>query len=605
MDATRSFLVRWRGHVQGPFSLPQIERKLADSEIGMLHEVRINEEWITLKQFFEQVEAARRAEAERLGAIEREATASPTQMQSSDWSKDSKSGAEGAGEVDERGISVGDCIKRAWQLTTKNPGEIIIGFLMYTFIVGLMLALYWGVSWWAVVSRSLSYVSHNMLLYALSIICSITIWLLYNLIGGALLGGLWHLFVRVVRGESGGLNDLFAGFKRNLLQLAVGLFVSSLFLSLVFLLPLIIYAEILTIFLVASGTAFSWSTVAGQMSMFFTGLFFWVGLIVAGVASLGLYSYVFATRFLYVIPLIVDRRISYFNALKVSSLHVSRQFWSVFGLILLGLIVGFAGALLCGVGMVFTFPLSFAALAVGYTGIFDGVDAQERCGSSHFLRWLLATGLSLILLLGAVVVVVSFAKFSGGPKLQGNTQMEGGKESGVSTPKQPESSAKPASLPSAAVGGNAVQSGQPVPPASSTKSEAETNGFSIVTSQFMNDFPERVMGRKVAVLHGTYQKMVTSYLENVPETTLEENGLASTIKMDARQNLVEFWADDRDGHEFYRFIGAKDRIGAQLMALKGGATINIYGKGFLLEKAEGKVGIWVDTIELVAGDNGK
>jgi uncharacterized membrane protein len=601
MDTTRSYHLRWRGRVQGPFTFAQIERKLAESEIGMLHEIEAGGQWVTLKQYLEQVDA------ERLAATDPAAADSPTQEYSGKGSSKSSTETKEADELDESGISVGDCIKHAWQVTTRNPVETIIGFLLFNFIVGVMLALYWGVSWLAIGSRSLSYNSHNILLYALSIICSVTLWLLYNFLGGALLGGLWYLFVRVVRGESGGLNDLFAGFKRNLLQLAIGLFVSNLLLLFIILLPWIIFAEILTIFFVASETTFSLSSMAGQTALFFTGLFGWVGLLVAGVASLGLYSYVFTTRFLYVIPLMVDRRISYFKALNVSSQYVSRQFWSVFGLLLLALILGLAGALLCGVGMVFTCPLSFAALAVGYTAIFDGVDTEKRYGSSHFLRWLLAFGLGLVLLLGAAGVVVDIAKFGGGPKLQGITHLEGGKEAGLSIPKKPETNAKPAfeTTTNAADGANTVQTNKPIPTASSIGSETATNGFSIVTSEFINTFPERVIGRKVAVLHGTYQEMVTSYLENVPETTLEENGLASTITVDAKRNLVEFWADDRDGHEFYKFIGAKDRIGEQLLALKRGGTVNIYGKGFLLEKAEGKAAIWVDTIESVVGNSGK
>lgn len=608
MDMTALYFLRWRGRRQGPLTLAQIERKLAESEIGMFHEIEIGAQWITLKQFLEQMEAERRVEAERFDATERASSTSTTQKHTgSDWPTDSKSDAESTEDPKVPGINVGDCIKRAWQATTKNPAETIIGFLMYTFILGVMLAMYWGVSWWAIGSRSLSYVSHNLQLYALSIICFITIWLLYNVIGGALLGGLWYLFVRVIRGESGGLHDLFAGFKRNPLQLAVGLFVSSLLLSLAFSLPLVIYAEILTLFMLASGTAFSLSSIAGQTSVFFTGLFFWVGLIVAGVASLGLYSYVFATRFLYVIPLIVDRRIGYFNALKVSSLHVSRQFWSVFSLILLALIVGFAGALLCGVGMLFTFPLSFAALAVGYTGMFDIVNVEERKGGPNFLRWLLASGLGLAVLLGAAAVVVSVAKFRVESKLQGTTHVEAGQGKDPVTPKQSEIPGKPVPepAPDAAHGGNAAQTNKPIPAASTAEPEAKTNGFSIVTSQVIKDFPERVIGRKVAVLQGTYQELVVSYLDSVPETTIEENGLASTIKADARRNLIEFWADDREGHEFYKFIGAKDRIGKQLLALKRGAIINIYGKGFQLEKADGQAGIWVDTIELVVGNSGK
>jgi ABC transport system ATP-binding/permease protein len=43
------FLIRWRGKTSGPYSLAQLERKLARREIGMLHEVLWEGRWIPLR----------------------------------------------------------------------------------------------------------------------------------------------------------------------------------------------------------------------------------------------------------------------------------------------------------------------------------------------------------------------------------------------------------------------------------------------------------------------------------------------------------------------------------------------------------------------------
>ena len=75
LDPHATYLLRWRGRQQGPFTLAQIEINLADNAIGMLHEIQVQGEWLTLRNFFDQIDAERRAEAERLAEAERRAEA--------------------------------------------------------------------------------------------------------------------------------------------------------------------------------------------------------------------------------------------------------------------------------------------------------------------------------------------------------------------------------------------------------------------------------------------------------------------------------------------------------------------------------------------------
>ena len=50
MDPDAKYMLRWRGRQSGPFTLPQIERKLAENEIGMLHEVFSDGQWVSIQQ---------------------------------------------------------------------------------------------------------------------------------------------------------------------------------------------------------------------------------------------------------------------------------------------------------------------------------------------------------------------------------------------------------------------------------------------------------------------------------------------------------------------------------------------------------------------------
>jgi hypothetical protein len=57
------FYLRWRGRVTGPFSWPEVERKLDAHEIGLLHDLQQNNNWTTLGEFI-----AQRGDAVRINA---------------------------------------------------------------------------------------------------------------------------------------------------------------------------------------------------------------------------------------------------------------------------------------------------------------------------------------------------------------------------------------------------------------------------------------------------------------------------------------------------------------------------------------------------------
>ena len=57
-----SFLVRWRGRQEGPYSAELIEKKLAANEIGLLHEILHDGQWITIRDYLAEREATIRAQ---------------------------------------------------------------------------------------------------------------------------------------------------------------------------------------------------------------------------------------------------------------------------------------------------------------------------------------------------------------------------------------------------------------------------------------------------------------------------------------------------------------------------------------------------------------
>jgi hypothetical protein len=69
-------------------------------------------------------------------------------------------------------------------------------------------------------------------------------------------------------------------------------------------------------------------------------------------------------------PLIVDRKLSGIDAVKLSAKAAFANFWSLLGLLLLNGVISFVGLLLCYVGFFLVLPVTFAAIAVAYEQVF-------------------------------------------------------------------------------------------------------------------------------------------------------------------------------------------------------------------------------------------
>lgn len=61
-DESTTFVIRWRGRQEGPYPAAVVEAKLAANEIGLLHEILQNGQWITIRDYIAQREAVLRAE---------------------------------------------------------------------------------------------------------------------------------------------------------------------------------------------------------------------------------------------------------------------------------------------------------------------------------------------------------------------------------------------------------------------------------------------------------------------------------------------------------------------------------------------------------------
>jgi hypothetical protein len=79
---------------------------------------------------------------------------------------------------------------------------------------------------------------------------------------------------------------------------------------------------------------------------------------------------VLSVVFTFAYPLIVDRRMKGFDAVKLSIRAGFANFWRLLGMMLLTGLLTFVGALFCYVGAFFVMPIGFAAIATAYEQVF-------------------------------------------------------------------------------------------------------------------------------------------------------------------------------------------------------------------------------------------
>jgi hypothetical protein len=188
-----------------------------------------------------------------------------------------------ADQVLARGVTIDpfSCLGRSWDLLLKNFW-LLVGAV---FVVRLL--------------------SHG------------TLWL----ISGVLDGGLFVLFLKLIRHEKAEFGDAFSGFSDLFLQLFL----------------------------------------AGLISGLLTDL---------GVLCCIIPGIIFGVLWMLAIPLAADRKMDFWLAMETSRKVIWRQWWSFFLLALLGIFVKFLGTLCCFVGYYIAAPVVIGALAYAYEDLF-------------------------------------------------------------------------------------------------------------------------------------------------------------------------------------------------------------------------------------------
>jgi hypothetical protein len=171
-------------------------------------------------------------------------------------------------------------------------------------------------------------------------------------INGVFYGGLYYYYLGKVRGEPREVGDAFAGFSQAFVPLMLG----TLMVTGLTLLVMVPFAATCIPFFVSIATHSH-----GALPVF-TPLMF-AGLFIGGLVALYL-SISWAFTFI----LIIDRGLSPWTAMEVSRRVISRQWFRVFFVLLLGGILTMLGLIGLIIGIIFTMPLVFGAIIYAYEG---------------------------------------------------------------------------------------------------------------------------------------------------------------------------------------------------------------------------------------------
>jgi hypothetical protein len=221
-------------------------------------------------------------------------------------------------------LDIGGSISRGWALVKTNLG-LLIGATVLTF---LMMG----------VAGAIPFIGGIIGL----------------VIDGPLLGGLYLVVLGCLRSENVSVGNIFDGFRRSFGQLILGYFIPTLLAAV----PVIPGAIPLAIGIVMhakhNAAALPLLVVGGAL------------LLVGALISIYL-----SVCWMFTLPLVADKGMDFWSAMKLSRAVVRKHWWAWFGFMFVVGLVAMAGVLACCVGLLFTAPVALAAMMYAYEDVFS------------------------------------------------------------------------------------------------------------------------------------------------------------------------------------------------------------------------------------------
>jgi uncharacterized membrane protein len=230
-----------------------------------------------------------------------------------------------AAQVRQRGyeIDIGFCFSRSWALLTQNLGLLVGATFIFLAIIFLVNGLLGRITGPAMQRLIEGEVTLNTIL--LIILTNVPEIILYTVLSA----GLYWILLKLIRGEEAQMGDLFAGFSRAFVPLAL------------------------------AGLATQILAMLGVLACILPGIYLSVAWILT-------------------VPLVIDKGYGFWEAMELSRKVVTHNWWMMFVLVVAVGLVSLLGLLACCLGLLFTFPLGLGALMYAYEDIFRGPGSGAR-----------------------------------------------------------------------------------------------------------------------------------------------------------------------------------------------------------------------------------
>jgi hypothetical protein len=221
-------------------------------------------------------------------------------------------------------LDIGGCISRGWELV-KNNFWPSVGITALVIVITAAVNQLFGLFTRPAINSMI--VQHQFSVGGIFIVLLVTV--ISAPVYTVFTAGLFKYYLRLIRGESATIGDAFSGFGPSFGQLVL--------LSLV------------------------------QMV-----------LILIGYALCLIPGIYLAVAWYFSIPLVIDKRMNFWEALKLSRKLVSKHWFIVFAFMIVYGLLAVSGIIACCIGIFVTMPIGFAALMYAYETIFSESGPQGR-----------------------------------------------------------------------------------------------------------------------------------------------------------------------------------------------------------------------------------
>ncbi len=325
----------------GPVTDEEVRKWIADGRLNAQSLVQVygDIEWKQLSTFPEFAEALAGQPA---AASEPPPAESPINWQEHDYQLD-----------------IGGCISRGWSLFKENMGT-----LFGAYFVAMLLAMIGGF----IISVVFGAVVPKIFLASpiLGQILKVPLQVATALIDGPLFGGVYFIFIQRMRGHQADVGNVFIGFQKMFSQLFLGNFFMIFFIGLC-LIPFSL-VEVTRVEPVLEQLRHTAPTdVQNLMPQLWPALFGTLPILLACMIPV---TYL-TVNWQFTGPLIIDKQMKFWPAMKASWKKAHQHWWHVFGFVVVIGLLNLAGVCACCFGVLFTAPISMAATMYAYETIFS------------------------------------------------------------------------------------------------------------------------------------------------------------------------------------------------------------------------------------------